>query len=187
MLVVGALMLRKRASHDDIAVTLTRDNFPMLAVLGLCTGALSGFFGIGGGFLIVPALMRATGMPILNAIGSSLVAVTAFGLTTAASYALSGFVDWPLALLFVTGGVVGGLLGARLAKSLSSKRTALNNVFAGLIFAVSIYMIMRSSIIIRSPVDRCKRGLLSPRTRSAKPSSFHLNTRSRRGCHPFPS
>ena len=120
----------------------------MLAVLGLCTGVLSGFFGIGGGFLIVPALMLATGMPILNAIGSSLVAVTAFGLTTATSYAFSGFVDWSLALLFVAGGIVGGLLGARLAKRLSNKRAALNNVFAGLIFGVSIYMIIRSSIAI---------------------------------------
>jgi len=79
MLVVGALMLRKRAGHGDIAVTLNRNNFPMLAVLGLCTGVLSGFFGIGGGFLIVPALMLATGMPILNAIGSSLVVWPAAG------------------------------------------------------------------------------------------------------------
>jgi uncharacterized protein len=146
MLVVGALMLRKRSGDSDIAVTLNRNNFPVLAVLGLGTGALSGFFGIGGGFLIVHALMLATGMPILNAIGSSLVAVTAFGLTTAASYAFSGFVDWPLALLFVAGGVVGGLLGARLAKNLSSKRSVLNNVFAGLIFAVSIYMLIRSML-----------------------------------------
>lgn len=144
MLVVGALMLRKRSGDSDITVTLNRNNFPMLAVLGLGTGTLSGFFGIGGGFLIVPALMLATGMPILNAIGSSLVAVTAFGLTTAASYAFSGFVDWPLALLFVAGGLVGGLLGARWAKNLSNKRSVLNNVFAGLIFAVSIYTMIRS-------------------------------------------
>ena len=39
----------------------------MLVGLGLASGALSGFFGIGGGFLIVPALIFATGMPILNA------------------------------------------------------------------------------------------------------------------------
>ena len=58
---------------------------------------MSGFFGIGGGFLIVPALMLATGMPIMYAVGSSLVAVTAFGLTTAASYAWSGLIrgGWP--------------------------------------------------------------------------------------------
>jgi uncharacterized membrane protein YfcA len=144
MLVVGALMLRKRPGDSDVAVTLDRNNFPALAGIGLGAGALSGFFGIGGGFLIVPGLMLATGMPILNAVGSSLVAVTAFGLTTAANYAFSGFVDWTLALLFVAGGVLGGLLGARFAKGLSGKRGALNNVFAILIFAVAAYMIFRS-------------------------------------------
>ena len=43
------------------------------------TGAFSGFFGIGGGVLIVPGLVASTGMPLINAIGSSLVAVTALG------------------------------------------------------------------------------------------------------------
>ena len=113
--------------------------------MGLATGALSGFFGIGGGFLIVPALMLATGMPILNAIGSSLVAVTAFGATAAANYALSGLVDWRLAAIFIAGGVVGGIAGARLAGTLGKTRGRLNTVFAGIIFAVAIYMLMRST------------------------------------------
>jgi uncharacterized membrane protein YfcA len=105
---------------------------------------LSGFFGIGGGFLIVPALVMATGMPILNAVGSSLVAVTALGLTTAANYAYSGLVDWTLAALFIAGGVLGGLLGARSAKTLAGRKGALNTVFAALIFAVAVYMLVRS-------------------------------------------
>ena len=117
---------------------------PSLAGLGLATGTLSGFFGIGGGFLIVPALMLATGMPILHAVSSSLVAVTAFGLTTAGSYAFSGLVDWSLAGIFIAGGVLGGLLGGRLAARLAGKRGALNIVFAAVIFAVAIYMLVRS-------------------------------------------
>jgi uncharacterized membrane protein YfcA len=117
---------------------------PKLLLFGLLTGLLSGFFGIGGGFLIVPGLMLATGMPILNAIGSSLVAVAAFGLTSAANYALSGFVDWALAAIFLAGGVLGGVAGATLAKALAGKRGALNFVFAGVIFAVAGYMLVRS-------------------------------------------
>lgn len=144
MLVIGVLMLRKRSGEGDVTVKLNRENFPALAALGLAAGGISGFFGIGGGFLIVPALMLATGMPILSAVGSSLVAVTAFGLTTAANYASSGYVDWILAAEFVAGGVLGGLLGARSAKTLSSKRGGLNTVFAVLIFAVAIYMLARS-------------------------------------------
>jgi hypothetical protein len=88
--------------------------------------------------------MLATGMPILNAIGSSLVAVTAFGLTTAANYAWSGLVDWRLAAIFLAGGVVGGLAGAALARRLAGKRGALNTIFALVIFAVATYMLMRS-------------------------------------------
>jgi uncharacterized membrane protein YfcA len=144
MMIVGALMLKGRSGAGEPSVRLNRENLPKLLASGLITGALSGFFGIGGGFLIVPALIVATGMPILYAVGSSLVAVTAFGLTTAANYALSGFVDWSLAALFIAGGVLGGLLGARSANSLAGRKGALNTVFAALIFAVAIYMLVRS-------------------------------------------
>ncbi|MGY4567126.1 sulfite exporter TauE/SafE family protein [Bradyrhizobium sp. USDA 3256] len=144
MMVVGALMLKGRSGAGEPSVRLNRGNLPKVLALGLVTGALSGFFGIGGGFLIVPALIAATDMPILFAVGSSLVAVTAFGLTTAANYALSGLVDWYLAALFVSGGVLGGLFGARSANSLAARKGALNTVFAALIFAVAIYMLVRN-------------------------------------------
>jgi uncharacterized membrane protein YfcA len=144
MMVVGALMLRGRNTIGEASVKLSRENFPKLVGYGFAAGALSGFFGIGGGFLIVPALVMATGMPILNAVGSSLVAVTAFGLTTAANYARSGLVDWTLAAVFIAGGVLGGLLGARLASMLADRKGALNTVFAALIFAVAVYMLVRS-------------------------------------------
>ncbi|WP_375790821.1 sulfite exporter TauE/SafE family protein [Bradyrhizobium sp. vgs-9] len=144
MMAVGALMLKGRAGAGEPSVRLNRENLPKLLALGGLTGALSGFFGIGGGFLIVPALIAATGMPILYAVGSSLVAVTAFGLTTAANYALSGLVDWYLAVLFISGGVIGGMLGAGSASSLAARKGALNTVFAALIFAVAIYMLARN-------------------------------------------
>ncbi|HEY1943987.1 MAG TPA: sulfite exporter TauE/SafE family protein [Roseiarcus sp.] len=114
-----------------------------LAIAGGATGALAGFFGIGGGFLIVPALVAATGMPIIEAIGSSLMAVTAFGLTTAINYAISGWVDWPLAIAFVAGGIVGGMLGSRSALWLSRYRGALNLVFAAVLMSTAAYLIIR--------------------------------------------
>jgi uncharacterized protein len=85
MLVIAGLMLKTRARIGIPGARMSWANTAEVAGLGVATGTLAGFFGIGGGFLIVPALMLATGMPIMNAIGSSLVAVTAFGLTTAAS------------------------------------------------------------------------------------------------------
>ena len=145
MVVVGVLMLRNRHREGDPSVVLGRENAPKLVGYGAGTGLFSGFFGIGGGFLIVPGLVAATGMPMINAIGSSLVAVAAFGLTTAANYAVSGLVDWPLALVFILGGIVGGVLGARLAKRLSAAHGRLTTIFASLIFVVAAYMAWKSS------------------------------------------
>jgi uncharacterized membrane protein YfcA len=144
MMVVASLMLNKRTTAGAKAVDLDRSTTLRLLAIGLGTGALSGFFGIGGGFLIVPGLMLATGMPILNAIGSSLVAVSAFGATTAANYAVSGAVDWAIAALFICGGVFGGLAGTGAARALANQRGYLNTIFAALIFTVAIYMLVRS-------------------------------------------
>ncbi len=144
MMVVGALMLRRRAGTGDAGVRLNRGNLPRLLAVGSGAGVLSGFFGIGGGFLIVPGLLAATGMPVLNAVGSSLVAVAAFGLTTAGNYAASGMTDWVLAGLFIVGGIAGGMAGSRAARVLAGRRGLLNTVFAALIFAVAGYMLVRS-------------------------------------------
>jgi uncharacterized membrane protein YfcA len=144
MLVIAALMLKTRSSIGLPDTRMSWSNVPALVGLGLVTGTLSGFFGIGGGFLIVPALMLATGMPIMNAVSSSLVAVAAFGLTTAASYAWSGLIAWELAGLFIAGGVAGGLIGTRSARQLAARRGALNTVFAAVIIAVALYMLART-------------------------------------------
>jgi uncharacterized membrane protein YfcA len=71
MLVIAMLMLKTRSRAGLPDVQMNWANMPAIVGLGLATGTLSGFFGIGGGFLIVPALMLATGMPIMNAVSSS--------------------------------------------------------------------------------------------------------------------
>jgi uncharacterized membrane protein YfcA len=144
MLVIAALMLKTRTRPGLPDVKIDLSNMPAIVGLGVATGTVSGFFGIGGGFLIVPALMLATGMSIMNAVSSSLVAVTAFGLTTAASYAWSGLISWALAGLFIVGGIAGGLIGTRSARLLAGRRGALNTLFAAFIIAVALYMLVRS-------------------------------------------
>lgn len=143
MLVVGGLMLRTKRSNT---VSNANDNGrPWLAgATALVVGLAAGFFGIGGGFLIVPGLIFATGMPMINAIGTSLLAVGAFGLTTAINYAWSGLIDWTVAAEFTCGGFVGGLMGMRLAGHLSQFKSALNIVFASLIFVVAVYVLYKS-------------------------------------------
>ena len=144
MLLMGALMLLPRRGGGTAPASLTAHAAARVAGIGLGAGALSGFFGIGGGMLIVPGLIFATGMPMINAIGSSLLAVGAFGLATALNYSLSGMVDWGVAAEFIGGGLAGGWLGMKLACRLATRRNTLNHMFAGVVFAVALYIIWRS-------------------------------------------
>jgi uncharacterized protein len=147
MVVVGIAMLRRRTTGGDPDVLLTTETakelLPLLLGIGVGVGLFSGFFGIGGDFLIVPGLILATGMPLTSAIGTSLVAVAAFGAATAASYAVSGLVDWWLAGLFVFGGLIGGVAGMQLGKILAARKQALNTVFASLVIIVGVYVVRR--------------------------------------------
>jgi uncharacterized membrane protein YfcA len=162
MIVIGMLMLRRKDEGIQAAGAIspastgnvcqlwqpqTRNLLPV-ASAALGVGALSGFFGIGGGFLIVPGLLLSTGMPMICAIGSSLLAVGAFGLTTAISYGVSGLIDWPVAAEYLAGGLVGGLAGMALATSLAPRKAALNRVFASLVFVVAGYMLYRNAAVL---------------------------------------
>ena len=162
MIVIGVLMLRRKdkeappAGAASPALTgnvcqvwnpATRNPLPV-ASAALGVGALSGFFGIGGGFLIVPGLLFSTGMPMICAIGSSLLAVGAFGLTTAITYGMSGLIDWPIAAEYLAGGLAGGLLGMALASGLAPRKAALNRIFASLVFVVAAYMLYRNAAVI---------------------------------------
>jgi uncharacterized protein len=147
MVAVGLSMLRPSSRPANESVRLTRASarhlLPRLVGLGFGVGLLAGFFGIGGGFLIVPALMLATGMALPNAIGTSLVAVAAFGLATAGSYATAGYIDWRLALLVIAGGVVGSIAGTRLNAILASKKHLLTRLFGGGVIAVGGMIVAR--------------------------------------------
>ena len=165
MIVIAVMMLVRRKGHGTQFRPLERATagtlLPRLLGMGGAVGGMSGFFGIGGGFLlnkvggdpdqVVPGLMAAARMPMITAIGSSLVAVTAFGITTAVSYALSGLVDWHIAALFVAGGVAGGVGGTLLAHRLATHKTMLTRVFAGIVAVVGLYVVWRGYGAVVAP------------------------------------
>lgn len=150
MIAIGVYMLTFRPKLSAHDVRLTPESaahlLPRLIAIGAGVGLLSGFFGIGGGFLIVPGLVMATGMALQNAIGTSLVAVAAFGIATAASYTTSGLVDWRLAALVIAGGIAGTLIGIRANVRLAPHRRALAVVFAGIVIAAGLYVAASGAI-----------------------------------------
>lgn len=142
MVVVGALMLRRRRGGENPDVRMTRATArPLLRRIvptGFLVGVMAGFFGIGGGFLIVPGLVFATAMPVSLAIGSSLLVVTALGATTAVSYALSGLVDWVLIGWMLAGGIGGTLLGRLAGRKLANHKRILELGFAAVVIAIGV-------------------------------------------------
>jgi uncharacterized membrane protein YfcA len=85
--------------------------------------------------------MAAAGLSMSVAMGTSLVAVAAFGLTSLTSYAWSGYVDWPLAALMTLGGGVGAFVGGLAAQKLAARRKALGFIFAAVVISVGAYIV----------------------------------------------
>lgn len=144
MLWISAQMWRNRKKVPAVSSSSGVRRVPASVGAGFGVGAMSGFFGVGGGFLIVPSLIWANGLAIIDAIGSSLAAITVFAGTGAASYALSGLVSWRLVLMLLVGGIVSGYFGSMLAGYLDkSKKGALNAIFVVVIAVVGLYIVWK--------------------------------------------
>jgi|TARA_R100000935_G_scaffold48858_1_gene73659 hypothetical protein len=140
MAAIALSMMRKPKDAGDPLAHISWRMTLRLAPIGLATGLAAGFFGIGGGFLIVPGLMAASGMTLANAAASSLLSVSLFGAATSANYALSGLVVWPVAGLFIAGGLAGGWAGLRAAGLLADRALLARRLFAGLVLIVAAYV-----------------------------------------------
>lgn len=105
-------------------------------------GLLTGFSGVGGGFLIVPALVLVLGLPMREAVGTSLVVIALNAAAALLGHLRFGGIDLTVTLLFLVGGTAGSLLGSRLSGQIDERR--LRQGFAGLITLVAVYMLART-------------------------------------------
>ncbi|MCL6505483.1 MAG: sulfite exporter TauE/SafE family protein [Bryobacteraceae bacterium] len=156
MLVVAQRMWQKAAKGDSAAgsqphpalcrhtaaggLELTSRCVLLLALVGVTVGILTGLFGVGGGFVIVPALVLLSGMQIHRAIGTSLLVISLVSVSGVGSHLLAGRSLLPeITALFIAGGILGMGLGTVLARRLSS--AVLQKVFAIAIIAVAGFVI----------------------------------------------
>ncbi|WP_440059611.1 sulfite exporter TauE/SafE family protein [Thermogladius sp. 4427co] len=138
MIAIAVYMLKKKCVEAAVEPRHKGSILKLLSI-GFLVGFLSGYFGIGGGFLIVPGLIYAGALNILQAVGTSLLSVGLFGLLTAVRYFMSGELNLFISALYIAGGVFGGWLGAYLASRLS--RRLLTRIFAIVLIIVAIYML----------------------------------------------
>ncbi|ANC52251.1 MAG: putative membrane protein YfcA [Brevundimonas sp.] len=148
MAAVGVTMLRPKAAVARDEPRLNWSMSPRVGMAGAGVGSAAGFFGIGGGFLIVPGLMASTGMSLATSQATSLLSVAAFGATTAGNYALSGWVDPGLVAAMAVGGVAGTTAGLPLARRLGSNARLGRILFAGLILVVAAYVAVRAILAL---------------------------------------
>lgn len=114
-----------------------------VVVAALAVGLMTGLFGVGGGFLVVPALVLALDFPMPVAVGTSLLVIAVNSATSLVARAGSGLeIDWTVIALFTGAAVAGSLLGARIVRRVRAQ--TLQIAFAGLIIAVGLYTAARS-------------------------------------------
>lgn len=112
----------------------------MFIMLGVLAGAMSGLFGIGGGIIMIPALVFLAGFSQHEAQGTTLaVFLLPVGILAALKYYKSGHLHVYVALLICLGFVLGSLLGANIAESLS--HVALKRAFGVFLLVMSLYII----------------------------------------------
>lgn len=118
-------------------------NIVLYIFLGLASGILSGLIGIGGGIIIIPALVLLFGFSQQLAQGTTLaLMVPPIGILAAYTYYKHGFVDLQVAAFICLGFIFGGLFGAKIA-------TALPNIILERIFGVSLFLISLKMIFAR--------------------------------------
>jgi uncharacterized membrane protein YfcA len=130
---------------SDGKLRLTSRCAMLLAVVGLTTGFLSGMFGVGGGFVIVPALVLFSGMLIQKAVATSLLVIVLVSISGVVSHIAAGHgISLEVTSLFVLGGVIGMSLGGLVGKRLPAP--VLQRVFATGIVAVAIFIVSQTAV-----------------------------------------
>jgi hypothetical protein len=114
-----------------------------VAVAGLAVGVLTGLFGVGGGFVIVPVLVLTLGFPIEAAVGTSLAVIAIASTAALAGHLATGEIDWKVTGAFVGAAVVGVLAGSRLSGRLSPH--VLARSLAAVVAAVGLFLIARGA------------------------------------------
>lgn len=135
MLAVGAFMILRKPPAERAAQA---PSLPAVLLTGAGVGALTGFLGVGGGFLIVPALVMIVGLPMRQAVGTSLLVIAMNSLAGVLGH-LGDAIDLRVVLLFAAAGIAGTVVGARLSSKVDPNR--LRQVFAVFVIGLAVFVL----------------------------------------------
>ncbi len=138
MLIVGIVLVRQKPTSQRLE---QKEHLKLWKVLvgGVSVGLLTGILGVGGGFLIVPALVMLVGMPMHQAVGTSLIVITMNSLSGFLGHLTGMTLDIPVILIFIAAGVIGTFAGSRLGKRLDA--TLLRKSFALFVIGLAVFLL----------------------------------------------
>ena len=136
MLAIGIMLLL----HRDRQFVATHSAKPLMFILasGAGVGFLTGVLGVGGGFLVVPALVMLVDLPVQMAVGTSLVVIAMNSAAGFLGHVGQGSFDLVLTLIFAAAGLIGTFAGAKLSGRISSSK--LQKAFVGFVIVLALFL-----------------------------------------------
>ena len=139
MVAASFSMIRNKKNGQGPETPARRYNYPMIGVEGVVVGMLTGLVGAGGGFLIIPALVLLAGLPMKQAVGTSLLIIAGKSLLGFLGDIGNQVIDWDFLLWFSTFAVAGIFIGTALARRISGDK--LKPAFGWFVLAMGFYII----------------------------------------------
>jgi uncharacterized membrane protein YfcA len=145
MIIASYSMIKKEKQVAMQTAAAQSFNYPLILIEGSVVGMLTGLVGAGGGFLIIPALVLLSKLPMKEAVGTSLVIIAAKSLIGFLGEHETGAMDW-MFLLKVTGFAISGLfIGMTLSKKISGEK--LKPAFGWFVLVMGIYIILKETLM----------------------------------------
>lgn len=138
------MIKRDKTGEEQLAVKQVF-NYPLILVEGAIVGVLTGLVGAGGGFLIIPALVILSKLPMKEAVGTSLVIIAAKSLIGFLGEGGESHVDWSLLLIVTAFAIFGIFVGMALSKKIDGKK--LKPAFGWFVLVMGIYIILKETVL----------------------------------------
>ena len=138
MLIIGVMLFFRHA--DGIVTSQSEKSKTVVLASGAAVGLLTGVLGVGGGFLVVPALVMLVGLPVQVAVGTSLIVIAMNSVAGFIGHMGSSSLDLAMILIFTSSGLIGTLAGTKLSSRISSSR--LQKVFAIFVFILALFLLL---------------------------------------------
>lgn len=146
MLIAAAFMFRPVTDREPRIGPAERMPLGLIAVEGIAVGVLTGLVGVGGGFLIVPALVLLAGLPMKRAVGTSLVIIALKSSAGFVGYLGQVNLDWRLMSVFTLVAVVGILAGTRFVRHVP--QTTLQRAFAVFLVVMGCFILYQNRALV---------------------------------------